>query len=181
MTAKRRAALPMLLVTCTALTACGGITKDPDRDFALHKVRSTSNGPDEFTIVPGKPLETPPSFVELPAPTPGGGNRTDQHPEADAVAALGGRPGALEDKGVGAGDGALVAAASRQGVDPAIRTQLAEEDKNLRYRHWVISRLRIFGSDEYYRAYENQTIDRRKTQNAWRSAGFPTPSSPPEF
>lgn len=180
MTATGRLALPLMLVACMGLTACGGVKRDPDRDFALHKVRGTSNGPDEFTIVPGKPLESPPSFQELPQPTPGGSNRTDQTPEADAVAALGGNPAALEDRGVGAADGALVTAAARRGVDPTIRQTLAEEDEEFRYKKWVFSRLRIFGGDEYFRSYEKQTLDRRETQDLWRRAGAPTPSSPPE-
>jgi hypothetical protein len=180
MPATGRLALPLILIACTALAACGGPGRDPDKPFVLHKIRGTSNGPDEFTIVPGKPLEEPPSFVELPQPTPGGKNRTDQTPEADAVAALGGNPDRLEDRGVGASDGALVTAASRRGVDPSIRTTLAEEDEALRYRKWLFSRFRIFGSDEYYRAYEDQTIDRQGTRAIWRRAGVPTPSAPPE-
>lgn len=180
MPATGRLALPLILAACMGLTACGGLKNDPDRDFALHKVRNKANqGPDEFTIVPGKPLEAPPSFVELPQPTPGGSNRTDQQPMADAVAALGGNPAALEDRGVGASDGALVAAAARRGVDPTIRATLAEEDRDFRFRKWVTSRLRIFGSDEYYRSYDRQTLDRRETEELWRRAGAPTPSVPP--
>lgn len=179
MPATRRLALPLILICCTALSACGGL-RDPDKPRVLHKVRNTSNGPDEFTIVPGKPLEAPASFVELPEPTPGGANRTDQTPEADAVAALGGNPAALEDRGVGASDGALVTAAARRGVDPNIRTTLAEEDEAFRLRKWRFARFRIFGGDEYYRAYERQNLDRRATERLWRRAGAPTPSSPPE-
>ena len=180
MPATTRLALPLILLACMGLTACGGVNRDPDRDFALHKIINTSNGPDEFTIVPGKPLEAPPSFVELPQPTPGGDNRTDQTPNADAVAALGGNPNALEDRGVGAADGALVTAASRRGVDPSIRSSLAEEDEAFRKRRWYYTRLRIFGGDEYYRAYSKQTLDRHRTQEIWRRAGAPTPSAPPE-
>ncbi|WP_240789522.1 DUF3035 domain-containing protein [Pseudooceanicola onchidii] len=180
MPATGRFALPLILLTCTALSACGGLSPDPDKEFALHKVRNTSNGPDEFTVLPTRPLETPPSFVELPQPTPGGANRTDMTPKADAVAALGGRREAVEDRGVGAADGALVTAAARRGIDPNIRADLAETDENFRYRRWLASRLRIFGSDEYYRAYDKQTLDRRETQELWRRAGAPTPSSPPE-
>lgn len=180
MPATTRLALPLILLACMGLTACGGVKRDPDRDFALHKIVNTSNGPDEFTIVPGKPLQAPPSFVELPQPTPGGSNLTDQTPNADAVAALGGNPAALEDRGVGASDGALVTAAARNGVDPTIRESLAAEDEEFRYRKWFFSRLRIFGSDEYFRAYSKETLDRHQTQEVWRRAGAPTPSAPPE-
>ena len=103
-----------------------------------------------------------------------------RNPRRAAGTALGGNPDRLEDRGVGASDGALVTAASRRGVDPSIRTTLAEEDEALRYRKWLFSRFRIFGSDEYYRAYEDQTIDRQGTRAIWRRAGVPTPSAPPE-
>ena len=117
MPATGRVALPLILIACTALAGCGGV----DRDITLRKIRNTSNGPEEFTIVPGKPLEAPPNFVELPAPTPGGSNRTDQQPIADAVAALGGRPGALNDSGISAADGALVTAPAAVSTRPSAR------------------------------------------------------------
>ncbi len=46
-------------------------------------LRSLSNpgeGPDEFRITPGLPLEEPQDYNALPAPTPRGSNRTDQVP-----------------------------------------------------------------------------------------------------
>ena len=49
---------------------------------------ASDDGPEEFAIVPSKPLELPPDLAALPAPTPGGSNITDQNPDADAVAAL---------------------------------------------------------------------------------------------
>ena len=176
MPATRRFALPLLLIVVTGLAACGGV----DRDITLRKIRNTSEGPDEFTIVPGEPLESPQSFAELPLPTPGAGNRTDQQPVADAVVALGGSGAALEDRGVASGDGALVAAATRGGVDPTIRTKLAAEDEEFRRQKHRFSQFRIFGSDEYYRAYEKQTLDRRRTESLWRRSGAVTPSAPPE-
>ena len=143
MIAPKRLALPMLLIATVGLSACGGY----ERDITLRKIRNTSNGPDEFTIVPGKPLEAPPSLTELPPPTPGAGNRTDQQPQADAVVALGGSAAAVQDRGISSADGALVAAASR--------------------------------ADEYYSAYEDQSVDPRAEQNRWRNAGAPTPTAPP--
>jgi hypothetical protein len=70
------------------LAACGG-KGDPQ----LMNLR-TGQGPDEFAIVPPKALEMPESLADLPEPTPGGFNRTDQTPEADAAVALGGKPSA---------------------------------------------------------------------------------------
>ena len=37
-------------------------------DPELMNIRQTEAGPDEFMILPGKPLETPPSYSELPRP-----------------------------------------------------------------------------------------------------------------
>lgn len=77
------AALAMLL-----LAGCGG--GEPQ----LMNLRSTGPGPDEFGIMPVKPLEIPETIAALPAPTPGGANLADPNPLGDAVAALGGnRPG----------------------------------------------------------------------------------------
>jgi hypothetical protein len=71
-----------------ALAACGNGKAEPE----LMNLRS-GQGPDEFAIVPPKPLEMPESLADLPEPTPGGfQNRTDQNPEDDAAMALGGKP-----------------------------------------------------------------------------------------
>ena len=37
---------------------------------------ASDDGPEEFAIVPSKPLELPPDLAQLPAPTPGGANIT---------------------------------------------------------------------------------------------------------
>ena len=70
-----------------------------ERDMRLHYLKTNSGTPEEFAIVPNKPLETPPAMTALPAPTPGSANRTDQTPKADAVAALGGNPARLNERG----------------------------------------------------------------------------------
>ena len=59
MPATGRVALPLILIACTALAGCGGV----DRDITLRKIRNTSNGPEEFTIVPGKPLEATDAYA----------------------------------------------------------------------------------------------------------------------
>ena len=64
------------------------------------------------------------------AATPGGTNRADPTPEADAFAALGGNAEVLSAR-ASSGRGALVRYASRYGVDPAIRQQLAIADDRI--------------------------------------------------
>ena len=77
----------VLMLGLTGLVAC------TTSDRTLHQMRNNRGTPEEFAIVPNKPLEMPQSFAELPTPTPGSANRTDQTPLADAVAAPAGIDG----------------------------------------------------------------------------------------
>jgi len=154
-----------------ALAAC---SSDEPR---LMNLRASGNGPDEFAIVPPKPLETPEDLTALPEPTLGGSNRTDPTPEADAIVALGGRPGTAT--GVPAGDGALVNAASRNGRTDGVREDLAAAD--LQYRRDNNGRVleRLFGVNSYFRSYRPQSLDQQAELQRWRRAGARTVSAPP--
>ncbi|MBR9765886.1 MAG: DUF3035 domain-containing protein [Rhodobacteraceae bacterium] len=162
-----------IVLSICALAACG------KGDGTLRYFAASGAGPEEFDVVPTKQLETPASYAELPTPTPGGSNLVDPRPKGDAVAALGGRPSALEDNGVGAADGGLVSYASRAGVDPQIRATLAEEDADFRRRRARFNNLRPFKLDQYYRAYEEQSLDPRLVAQQWVRRGIPVPSYPP--
>ncbi|MFN3641307.1 MAG: DUF3035 domain-containing protein [Gemmobacter sp.] len=164
----RRIVLAALAATM-ALSACGN--RD---DVRLRSDRRAGAGPDEFAIVPPRPLEIPADLRALPEPTPGGANRTDQTPLDDAVAALGGRPGA------GGADAALVAAGTRLGVSPTVREDLAAEDAALRRRNRPRVLERLFGTDVYDRAYQRQAVRQYPELERWRSAGARTPSAPPD-
>lgn len=142
----------------------------------LHDLRSTSAGPDEFLIQPVRPLETPSNFAELPQPTPGGGNRSDQNPKADAILALG---GSFENTGVPASDSALLAAAGRHGVQSDIREELAEDDAKFRRREQRTARIKLFPVDRYGDAYKRQSLDPFAVNQAYRNAQTGTPSAPP--
>lgn len=157
------------------VAGCGGWREKPPH---LMHLRSTTDGPDEFSIVPPKPLEMPEDLAALPEPTLGGENRTDQHPKDDAIAALGGKPRVASAK-VPASDGALLAYAGRSGVASDIRPTLAEED--LEYRRKNNGRLleRLFGTNVYYRAYNKQSLNQQAELERWRVAGAATPSAPP--
>lgn len=141
---------------------------------------TSPDGPEEFAILPTKPLEMPPDLAQLPSPTPGGGNITDPTPDADAVAALGGNPGQLSAQGVGAGDGALIAHASRAGVTPGVRQVAAQEDQEFRSRHGRRFFEILARSNVYYRAYRPQTLDSQAELERWRRTGVQTPSAPPQ-
>jgi hypothetical protein len=166
--------LALALAATLALPACNR-NKDPE----LMNIRSQTRAPDEFAILAVKPLELPEDIASLPDPTPGGTNRTDLTPKADAVAALGGNPAAVTPTGQVTRDGGLVTYASRYGVSSDIRTVLAAED--LEYRRRNDGRLleRIFNVNVYYRAYERQSLDQHAELERWRRAGARNVGAPP--
>ncbi|WP_372801895.1 DUF3035 domain-containing protein [Paracoccus seriniphilus] len=167
----RAFALMISVALTTGLAACNG---DPH----LMNIKSGQSSPDEFAILPTKPLSMPPDLAILPSPTPGGSNITDPTPQADAVAALGGNPARLTDQGISASDQALVAYAARRGTDPAIRTELAEADLKWRSRHSRRPLEALFGTSVYLRAYRSMTLDAESEQLRWQRAGARTSTSP---
>lgn len=164
-----------LLAAALMLAACGGGDKQPQ----LMHLRSATAGPDEFGILPTKPLQLPQDLAALPPPTPGGTSIADPTPEADAVAALGGNPAALARKGIGAGDGALIAQASRFGTSAAIRTELAAEDLEYRRKHDGRLLERLFNVNVYFKAYRPMALQQEVELERWRKLGVRTPAAPP--
>ena len=150
-----------------------------DRDVTLTRFKAEGNGPDEFSIAPGKPLQEPENYAELPTPNPGGANLTDQNPKADGILALGGNPNATARTGVSPNDGGLLRHASRYGNDPAIRETLAQEDKEIRRRYGRRNILRIGPRDNYTLAYKRQWLDSDAETSRLRRSGVVTPSAPP--
>lgn len=153
--------LPMLLAAC-------GVSEPQLMSFP------GSRAPSEFLVVPAKPLETPPDLAALPPPAPGAANRADPTPQADAVVALGGRPGA----GVAA-DGAFLNHVSRYGRDPDIRDTLAAEDLAFRQANPGRVMERIFNVNRYFAIYADQSLDQQAERARLTAAGVPTPTAPP--
>lgn len=153
------------------LAGCGG-----DGNPQLMNLRS-GQGPDEFAILPPKPLELPADLSALPEPTVGGSNRTDPQPFDEAIMALGGRPGAAG--GIPAGDGTLYSHTARFGVESGIRATLADEDLNWRRDNNGRILERLLNVNVYYKAYRKQRLDQQAELARWRSAGVKTPSAPP--
>ena len=162
----------LAVATALMLSACGG---EPQL-MAL----SVSDGPDEFLVVPGKPLETPDNYSNLPPPTPGGRNLTDATPLEDAASALGGKSSAFALNGVPSSDGALVGHARRYGVTENVRGVLASEDLEHRKGNRGRLLIRLTGQDRYYSAYEEYWLDKYTELERLRAAGVKTPSAPPE-
>ena len=163
----------VLLMAVFAIAGCS--------NEGLRDLRTNSAGPDEFMILPVKPLEQPRSFSELPEPTPGGANLTDPQPNADAILALGGRPSALNAQGVPSSDASLVSYAGRGGVPSNIRQTLAEEDEEYRKRRGRLTQFRLFRTDRYNQVYRPQTMNPFDVERTARGSGIATPTSPPEF
>ncbi len=155
------------------LSACSG-------NDGLRQLNTPRTGPDEFKVLPAKPLLEPDSLTTLPLPTPGGANRTDQVPAADAVVALGGRASALQPAdGIPSADATLVRQASRHGVTPNIRADLAQEDADFRKRKGRFTNIRIVKVDRYNQAYEEFALNPFAEAERFRKLGLRTPAAPP--
>lgn len=129
--------------------------------------------PDEFLVLPTKPLEMPQDLAALPPPTPGASNRVDFHPHAEAVASLTGRAGP-------AGVTSAPALVARAGpADPNIRADLAAADVVYRQnnRGQLIPRL-ILRDDEKL-IYEGLTLNAGAAFEQLRAQGVGVPPAPP--
>ena len=158
-----------------ALTAC-----DRNKQPQLLNLKQSGKGPDEFAILPTKPLQSPENYSSLPQPTLGGNNLADPTPFKDAVASLGGNPNRLNSNGIPASDTAVINHASRYGRDAAIRGRLASED--LEFRRVNDGRLleRLANVNVYFKAYREQALDRHRELERFRKLGVRTPAAPPE-
>ncbi len=159
--------IPALILIVLALAGCS--------NQGLRDLRNSSSGPDEFIVEPKARLQTPTSYASLPSPMPGQGNLADTDPLADAAQALGGRK-----QSGGAADGALIAATGRFGVDPEIRTLLADADADFRRRKGRFTQYRITSVGLYERLYKSQSLDAYAEARRWQRAGIAVPSFPPQ-
>lgn len=139
-----------------SLTGCGG---------------RTNTGPDEFSVLPGKSLQSPDDLTNLPTPTPGGSNLTDPTPIGDAVTALGGRSSAVNRHGISALDGALLSHTSRYGVTPGLSSQASGQTTNSGARRGLFGRL--------LSGFGGQALNPFRELERLRAAGIRTPSAPP--
>ncbi len=158
-----------------ALVAC-----DRNEGPRLMNIASSGQGPDEFSIIPNKPLRAPESYTELPPPTPLGRNRADASPLADAVVALGGDPAATRQGGVPSADLQLVRHTDRYGRNDRIRAELAAAD--LRFRRENQGRVleRVLDVNVYFEAYEHMSLDKYAELERFRAIGIRTPAAPPD-
>ncbi len=159
-----------------ALAACGGGSEEAPNLLNISQPQSA--GPDEFAILPSKPLEMPQDMAALPAPTPGGVNRADLTPANDVAAALGGNASILTR--ASSGDVALLAYIWRYGRDPNIRATLAAADLEFRRENDGLLLERLFSVNIYYQVYEPFELDQYAELERLRRAGIQTSSVPPD-
>ncbi|MEM9130498.1 MAG: DUF3035 domain-containing protein [Pseudomonadota bacterium] len=171
-----RGSVIVVLVAALAVSACAR----KDKDIVLTRLKDSGTGPNEFGIVPGKPLQPPENFTTLPTPTPGGSNITDPTPLQDSVAALGGNPNAVARTNTpSASDGALINHSRRFGAEGNIRQVLAAEDVDVRRRRGRVNIFNLGQNDDYTLAYKRQWLDSQAEEQRLRSLGIQTPSAPP--
>lgn len=168
----RQALIAVIGSVTLTLTACS----ERGEPILMH-AGADERGPDEFSILPTKPLEMPTSLTALPTPNPSGANRVDINPRAEVARAMGGSPTAAVAPG--AVDGGIVNHASRFGRSANIRDQLAAEDLAHRERNRGRLLERWFSVNVYHRAYEFMALDKHSELERWRRAGVRTPSAPP--
>ncbi|MDC0737968.1 DUF3035 domain-containing protein [Cognatishimia sp. SS12] len=145
----------------------------------IRVLSSGDNGPDEFAIIPSKPLSAPESYAALPEPTPGGSNLTDQNPRSDIAVALGGRnDGPSVDGSYPSADAALVSYTARQGSGAGIREQLAQEDEIVRGRFARFTGWRLANPDRYNDVYRFYHLNAYRELARWRARGVKTPAAP---
>ncbi len=164
----------VVLALLVSVSAC---TPKPPSIMQIERGQVT---PDEFAILPSKPIEIPQDMSALPPPNPLGANRTDATPRADAVAALGGNPARMQLDGKLGADGALIRQGTRYGITPEIRTELATDDLEFRSRKRGRLLERLFQVPTYYRAYEKDSLNQHGTLELYRLNGLPTPAAPPD-
>ena len=157
-----------LLVASGLLAGCGG------GGFAgALRDAGVGGSPDEFLVLPTKPLEIPENLSALPPPTPGAVNRVDPRPESDAVAALTGRPAAAGT----APAGTLIARAGP--VDPQIRSRLASEDQVYRQENRGLLLERLADNNPDWTIYEDMRLNADAEFLRLRARGVRVPAAPP--
>lgn len=165
----------MIRGTCVVLAvlALGACSREDPQ--LLNLGRDAGPGPDEFAVLPNDPIEIPTDLSSLPAPTPGGPNRTDPDPQADAIAALGGNVNRA-----GSGSNGLMTHATRFGIDAGIRDTLAAEDLAFRQQNDGRILERVFNVNVYHRAYSPVSLDQYAELERLRALGIVTPAAPPD-
>ena len=155
------ALMPLALAGCAEGGLAGGL-----------RAAGVGQTPDEFMVLPTRPLEMPENLAALPPPTPGAPNRVDYRPHAEAVAGLTGRPQPATTSGA-----ALVAAAGPR--DPNVRAELAVADVEWRRTHHGRLLERLFSRDRDALVYRPMVLNAPDAFERMRASGVEVPAAPP--
>lgn len=168
-TARRRAGRALLLLGTAALLLGGCQNRN-----LVSGLRSAGVGgtPDEFMVLPTRPLKMPTDLAALPVPAPGTANLVDYEPRAEAVAGLSGKPT------LATADGSGLVARSGSGA-PGIRAEVAAEDAQYRADHPGLLLERAFARDKNALIYRRMTLEQAQEYERIRAAGIGVPAAPP--
>ncbi len=157
-----------IFVTLFLLSACSS------DDARLRDLYDVGTGPEEFAVLPSKPLTIPSNLNNLPVPDLAAGNLADPTPKLDLIEMLG---GSIDNSiSIPAKDKNLLKYVSRAGVDTNIREELAKEDRKFLRRMGVLTSVKLFRVDRYNQIYRKMTLSAPKELERWRSLGVRTPS-----
>ena len=156
-----------IFVTLFFIAACSS------DDARLRDLYDVGTGPEEFAVLPSKPLIIPSNLRELPVPDETVENLADQTPKRDLIEKLGGSID--ETKSAPKKDRDLLNYVSRAGVNANIREELAEEDRKFLRRMGVLTGVKLFLVDMYNQIYRKMTLSAPKEFERWRSLGIRTP------
>lgn len=163
-------------IRVTALLVAGGLLAGCGEGGLAGGLRSVGVGatPDEFMVLPTKPLELPDNLAArpLPPPTTGAANRVDQNPRAEALAGLTGRPSAAT------ANGEVLVARVGPG-EPGIRATLAAEDSVYRSENRGLFFERLFSRDQEALTYRDMTLNAGGEFELLRAQGVRQPPAPP--
>jgi hypothetical protein len=156
-----------IFVTLFFIAACSS------DDARLRDLYDVGTGPEEFAVLPSKPLIIPSNLRELPVPDETVENLADPTPKRDLIEKLGGSID--ETKSAPKKDRDLLNYVSRAGVNSNIREELAEEDRKFLRRMRVLTGVKLFRVDRYNQVYRKMTLSAPKELERWRSLGIRTP------
>lgn len=160
------------VLACLAAMLLGGCSGGLAGGLRSAGVGST---PDEFMVLPTKPLEMPQNLASLPPPTPGRPNLVDYRPRTEVIAGLTGRPGPR-------GTANAPAVVARAGpIDPQIRTTLAVENVEYRRNNRGLLLERLFSRDDEALIYRDMTLDTAAEYQRLRASGVQVPPAPPDI
>lgn len=160
------------LAAALLLAACSGSGEPP---VTLQEASLKNGAPDEFLVLPQRPLTVPEDLETLPEPDPNAGSLVEIDPFVEARKAVGGNGGGTS---ASAADNAILAAARTVGRTPNIREELAAEtDAKLTRGRGILGffdRFRI--APRKRTAFNDQKLDAIGELKKRQAQGVKTPS-----